>query len=159
MKIEKQIFDSLLDESTPVGKYKRNLQLCDSRAGEVAVLVFKDITKGSNWFDYDNRCGNEEGEFDAEEYEEEIRFIGQFSEYQPYYSLDSLYIPTRWLWTNDEEILAEYNREVEKYQEKEIAKKNKARASREERKRKHEEMKKSISAKLTEEELKYIDFK
>jgi hypothetical protein len=159
MKIDKEIFDSLLDESTPVGKYKTNLRRCDIRVGEVALLVFKDITKGSNWFDYDNGHGNEDGEFDPEEYEEEIRFTGKFPEYQPYYSLDSLYIPTRWLWTDDEEILAEYNREVDKYQEKEIVKKNKERASREERKRKKEEMKKSILAKLTEEELKYIDFK
>lgn len=158
MKIDKQIFDSLFDENTPVGKYKTNLNLCDRRVVEVVLLVFKDITKGANWFDFDNRSEDEDGEFDPEEYEEEIRFCGQFPDYEPYGS-GEIYIPTRWLWTDDEEIIAEYNRNVEKYRQEEIARKVKEKAKRDDKKKIKLEMQEIIKSKLSKEELKYITFK
>jgi hypothetical protein len=160
MKIDKKIFDSLLDEDTPMGVYKANLKLCDARACEITLKVFPDITSGPNWFTYSNCGEDDDGEFDPVLYEEVIIWTGRFPDYPIYgYSDGCLEIPTRWLWTDDEDILAEYKKEKQKVLAEKKNKEEEQKIARLAKKAQKEEMKKIISTKLTKEELNYITFK
>lgn len=63
------------------------------------------------------------------------------------------------MWTEDSEILKEFNKNVEKYKKKKLQEKEIAKEKREDLKARKAKFKEIITSKLTKEELKYIKFK
>lgn len=164
MKITKQQFEKLYSDDISKKEYDEIISLIDERFGEVVVLVYPKITAGSGWFvygNYDDNSEKDEGFFDLKEYKNKIEIGGRCSFPAPYNEVGNGngYIPTRWLWTEDAEILKEFNAEIKKYKEIEIKEKEAAKRKREEKKIQKQKMKELIKAKLTKEELKYISFK
>ncbi len=161
--ITKEQFDQLYSPDIKKSDYDKIMSLIDDRFFEIVRLVFDDYFK---WFDYDNLNYNAEGQsgyFDQDRYRENIRIEGAKGNKipEPYCYTDdgNAFIPTRWLWTSDKEILKEFRTEVQKYKEKNLLDKAKAKQKREELKEKKKLMKSIISSKLTKDELKYISFK
>ena len=104
------------------------------------MLIQPNITK-DGWFAYANfnyNSENDEGYFDIDDYKKEICFGGEFEFPEPYCFTDKGcgYIPTRWLWTNDDEILKEFNKEVEKHKNNKLKEKESAKQKQEELKKK-----------------------
>lgn len=165
MKINKEDFDKLYQDDITVKEYNRIIVLIDNRFGEVVLLIEPKMNQGYNWFvygNYDPESKMDDGEFDLAEYSQEIPIGGRNCGLKKPYDLgiDNMsFIPTRWLWTDDESIIKEYNEEVEKSREKDVTKAEHSKLKSLERKRKKQEFKTLIESKLTKEELKYIKFK
>lgn len=163
MKITREEFDKLYSDDISVKDYDRIINLINERGSDIVMLIQPTITK-NGWFVYSNynyHNENDEGFFDPDDYENEICYSGEFSFPAPYCLTDEGlgYIPTRWLWTDDDKILEEFHREVEKAKNKKTKEKELAKQTREELKIKKEKFKQLIKSKLTKEELKYISFK
>ena len=164
MKLTKTEFDSLYDGDISKKKYDSIIANIDERFSDVVMLIHPTITK-NGWFVYGNYdpydSENDEGEFVLGDYKTEITIGGECEFPEPYCFTDegNGYIPTRWLWTDDKDILSEFNKEVEKAKNEKIKEKLTAKEKREELKIRKEQFKQIISSKLTKEELKYITFK
>ena len=154
--ITEEQFDRLYDEGITVRERKEILSLVDERFSYLISGLLSIKNKNTGWFDYANYADGNDGHFDKEEYCEYITFDGERLNMKEPYRYE---IPTRWLWTPDEEVLEEYNREIREYKNEQLAKKEKSKKAREELKIKKAEMKQIIKAKLTKEELKFIKFK
>ena len=164
MKLSKEQFEKLYSDDISKKEYDNIIKEIDIRYGEVVLLIHPNICKKGGWFvygNYDYHSEKDDGFFDVDEYKESISIGGEFNFPEPYCFSDdgNGYIPTRWLWTDDAEILREFNEEVEKYKAETLKKKEIEKQKRDERKTRKLEMQKIISAKLTKEELKYISFK
>lgn len=165
MKITKEQFDKLYSDNISKKEYDEIINLVDKRFGEVVILVYPKITNGRGWFVYGNynyNSENDEGYFDLEQYKTEIEVGGEYTKFpEPYCFCDNGwgYIPTRWLWTDDKEILKEFNKEVEKCKNEKVKEKELLKQKREELKNKKAKFREIIESKLTKEELKYILFK
>lgn len=161
----KERFDLLYDPDIKKCQYDAIIGEVNKRFGGVVNL----ISKGKDWFVYDNydyKSEDDAGEFDPIEYKTEIGIAGDRHLKEPYENCGDRYIPTRWLWTDDADILKEYNTNVTIFERDEEIKKNRIKQKLEELKLKKEEMKRkkpamilAIKSKLTEEELKFITFK
>ena len=153
--ITEEQFNKLYDENVTVKEQKEILSLIDKRFSYL-MMDLLEIRGRGGWFDYSNGYGESDGYFNQYEYKEHITFDGDNLKTNEPFGYD---IPTRWLWTPDAEVLEEYNREVQEYKNEQLAKKEKAKKTREELKIKKSERKQIINAKLTKEELKFISFK
>ncbi len=164
MKITKAQFDKLYSDNISKKEYDEIISLINKRFSDVVMLVYPKITNGKGWFVYGNYnydSENSEGEFDINDYKSEISIGGECSFPEPYCFPEfdgNGYIPTRWLWTDDNEILEEFNREVKKSENDRLNKKQADKQKREELKNKKAKFKETIKSKLTKEELAYIKF-
>ena len=167
MKITKEEFDSLYSSTILKSEYDRIIRQINTRFSEVVRLV----CGGRGWFTYGNYDDNSEGddgEFDLDKYKTDIDVSGSCDFPSPYLNVyeGRGRIPTRWLWTDDADILVEFNGEVEKaklaLEQKKLANKQRRLAEKIKHKlfaEKRDEMQKSIKSKLTPEELRYIHFR
>lgn len=157
MKITQEDFDKLSSDGITKKQYDNITTLIDSRFREIVSLISAKDNKGG-WFVYGNfkeADENDEGFFDLGDYSENIEIGGEWSLAEPYGN----YIPTRWLWTDDELILKEYQENIAKEKEKLEAAKVLRKEKAQKLKAKKSEMQGIIRGKLTPEELKYIKFK
>lgn len=160
-KITKEQFDELYLENITKKRYNELIELVTGRFSEIVLLVNK---KGVDWFDFDN-CDYESedsnGYFEPRDCRDVIGVGGEGSFPAPFNSVSRGYgfIRTRWLWTDDDVVLKEYQTEVDKAKRELEAEKSVAKQKREELKARKAEMRKIIMAKLTKEELKYVKFK
>jgi hypothetical protein len=162
--ITKQQFDSLYSDKITKKEYDKIISEIDYRFDEIVLLINPNIKKNGGWFVYGNfdyESEQDEGYFDIWDFENKINIGGECSFPEPYYfsSQGQGYIPTRWLWTNNDEILLEFNSEVEKAKLDKLNKKEALKKQREILKEKKKQVKEIILSKLTKEELKYIKFK
>jgi hypothetical protein len=162
--ITKQEFDSLYSNAITKQEYDKIINKIDYRFDEIVLLINPDIKERGRWFvygncDYDSE--NDCGYFNIQDFKNEINIGGECSFPEPYSFTHNGqgYIPTRWLWTNNDEILLEFNSEVEKAKLDKINQKERLKKQREILKEKKQQMKAVILSKLTKEELKYIKFK
>ena len=156
MKITKQEFDKLYDDSVTKKEYDAIITKIDARFGEIIVTIDPSINAGRNWFDYGNNNYDSErngGYFDPQFYKTEIDIGGENRGLpQPFgYS-----IPTRWLWEDFQE---DFDAQIKAFNDAEEAKKSKAKGKAIKNKKYHEKLRKSIKSKLTAEELKIVEFK
>lgn len=161
MKISKDQFDKLYSENISKKEYDKIIELIDERSSDIVLLIYPKITK-NGFFVYGNyhyEDENSEGFFDIEKYKNEIEYGGQFSPFGPYFDYDSGFIPTRWLWTDDNEILKEFTQETEKFKNNILKEKELKKQKRNELKLQKIKFKEIIKSKLSKEELKYIKFK
>jgi hypothetical protein len=169
MKLTHEEFKKLYASDILKSEYDTILGKIDERFGDVVKLIRPLNNRG--WFDYAN-CDYESedsgGEFDLDRYKDKITIGGECEFPEPYCNTDEGcgYIPTRWLWTDDTDILKEFSDEVEKAKLAVEAKKLANKQRREADKLKHrlfaekrDEMQKSIKSKLTPDELRYISFR
>lgn len=125
LKITKELFDSLYSENITKKEYDRIINLIDNRFADI-VLLLRPSLKNKGWFDYgncsyDSSCDSEgfRGYFDLINYKENIDIGGEYCGLEPkIHDGDGYYnnsFPTRWLWTDDRDILNEVNtfKEVE----------------------------------------------
>lgn len=159
----KEQFDRLYDENISKKEYDSIIADVDKRFGEVVLLIQPNICKGG-WFvygNYDYNSEKDEGYFDPSDFQTDIDIGGEFNFPEPYCFSDqgNGYIPTRWLWTEDTEILKEYNSKIDRAKQLKLKEKNDAKSKRAELKVRKAKFKTVIQSKLTKEELKYITFK
>lgn len=149
--IDKEDFDKLFDENLTIKEQARIIELIDERADYICrkYLLVKNT---DTWWDYDNGSKEVDGQFDAELYREYIDI--DCSQLKPWTASCNSF-PTKWLWESDEEIEAE----IKSLSDEEQDKKEKAKQKRIDKKKQLDLLKKSISSKLTKEELKVIKFK
>lgn len=164
MKIAKEDFDKLYSDDISKKEYDRIIYLINERFFDIIILLFPKIQEGGDWFDYANcdyEAEDSDGQFDIDKYKSEICIGGCCDFPEPYCCTDegNGYIPTRWLWTDDNEIKKEFNKEVEKAKQEKLNKKQSDKQKREELKVRKVKFREIIKTKLTKEELKYIDFK
>jgi len=154
-KITKEEIDSLKTGDISVKAYNEIKSRVDERFSEIIKLLKDD----DEWFDYGNLGEHTEGYFDPKEYSECIEVGGKITLIEPFNSY--LYcqpaFPTRFLYEDNVEeqiksIVSDY--EIQIVRDKENKKKK-----REDRKARLEILKTSITSKLTDEELKIINFK
>ena len=155
MKITKEEFDKLYDDSISKFEYDNIISKIDERFNEIIDALLPNIRK-RGWVDYGN-CSyysdGPEGYFDPKKYREWIEIAGEYASLPDPYNYN---FPTRWLWEDtfkeefDKEVL---NAKINKMSEKE--KKKQKRIELQERKNK---FRKVIESKLTKEELKYVSF-
>lgn len=163
--ITKEDFDKLYSDDISKKEYDRIISLIEGRVQEIVRLIFPQIYKGRNWWDYSNCYYSDEGSngyFDPEEYKEEISIGGENSFPEPYNEPPTDgngSFPTRWLWTDNEDIKKEFNSEIQKIKQADLKEKQDAKQKREEAKIRKAKFKEIIKSKLTKEELKYINFK
>ena len=162
-KITNEEFKKLYSDDIKKTEYDDIIAQIDERFGDVVLLIHPKI-KDDGWFvygNYNHYDEDDEGEFDIDDYKTEISIGGTCEFPEPYCYTDegTGYIPTRWLWTDDDQILKEFKAEVEKSKNEKLAKKDSNKQKRELLKRKKAEMKSVIQSKLTKEELKFIKFK
>lgn len=153
--ITKQQFDSLYSPDIKKSEYDLIISEIDDYFAKIIRLIKK--PKTNEWFDFDNTPGEENtrGYFDPKEYKTEIMIGGNYSLPDPYY----LSIPTRWLWTNKEDILKEYKEKVQEYIEIRNRNKELAKQKNKEKKEYRATLINQIKSKLTKEELKIVSFK
>lgn len=164
MKLTKEEVESIYDENVSKKTYDSVIKKIDERFGEVIKLVIPTINRNGGWFDYANCSYRDEGQsghFDTGSYRDEIYVGGNCRFPQPYNDsgIGCGYIPTRWLWTDDEEIKKEFTKETEVYKKEVEKKKVYNKAKRIETIKKNLQLEESIRSKLTKEELKFINFK
>jgi hypothetical protein len=161
MIIDKKDFDKLYSDDITKKDYDRIISDIETRFGEIVELIWK--KKHNAWYGFGNCDYDSEdsaGVFDPYQYKTEIHIGGLgFNLPDPWGACAEPYIPTRWLWTNDKDILKEFNDEVKKANQKKKAILENGKQEREERKLRKERFKEIIKSKLTPEELKYIKFK
>lgn len=150
-KITLEEFRELYDENTSKRRYKEIKAAIDSRFN----YIVRKISTKFEWWDYQSYDSDANGFFNEETFNEidEISFDGDFFVPAPY---DSSRIPIRWLWEDFEQ---EFKTEVENFKKEKERVRLKNKTLREQRKLLKESFKKTISQKLTKEELKYIKFK
>jgi hypothetical protein len=164
MKITEEQFNKLYSEDISKKEYEQIIALIDARFQEIVNLVFPFIRYGRNWYVYANVNYDSEGSigrFDINDYKQEICIGGENKFPEPYCNTDegNGYFPTRWLWTDNDEIVKEFNRETEKSKNDALKEKERAKQKQEDLKNRKAEFRKIIESKLTKEELKYIQFK
>ena len=170
MKLTPEEFHRLYSPDVLKKEYDEIIGRINERFGDVVELIYPRI-KGRGWFDYSN-CDYESehsgGKFDPDRYKTEITIGGSCNFPEPYCNTDAGcgYIPTRWLWTDDADILKEFKEEVEKarlaVEQKKLANKQRHESQKLKQKlfaSKRDEMQKSIKSKLTPDELRYISFR
>jgi hypothetical protein len=162
--VTKELVDKLYDPNISKREYDSIIYAIDERFSDVVTLIHPTITNRNGWFvygnfDYDSE--EDEGHFDPDRYKDEICIGGKCLFPEPYCFTDegNGYIPTRWLWTDDEDILKEYKKEVKQSKKEKERKKEKNKQKRKELKERKKKMKIIITSKLSKEELKYIQFK
>ena len=153
--ITKQEFDSLYNPDIKKFEYNLIISRIDNYFAEIIHLIKK--PKTNEWFDFDNTPGEENtrGYFDPSDYKEEINLGGNYRLPEPYNDT----IPTRWLWTSKEDILKEYEEEVQKAIDKENEEKERVKQKKKEKKEYKIALMNQIRSKLTKEELKIVSFK
>jgi hypothetical protein len=164
MKITKEQVNRLYDDRISKKEYDEIIELIDERFGDVVTLILPKITQGDGWFVYGNyryEDENNEGHFDIDQYKNEICIGGNCLFPEPYCFTDqgNGYIPTRWLWTDDDDILKEFHRKVERAKKETQKRKDLAAQKRQELQLRKAKFKAIIQSKLTKEELRYISFK
>jgi hypothetical protein len=154
----KEEFDKIYDPNITKRDYDALKEQIEARFREVVGLF---NLKGYYWFDFANLGfeSEEDGFFDENEYSEYIDINGDIKLPEPYGGVCEYRIPTRWLWTSDNDVKKEIATEVKKYKEEEELARAKAKLTRENRKKYLKDMKEVITSKLTKEELKCITFK
>ena len=163
-KLSKDEYLKLYSDDTPKKEYDRIITKIDERFGEVVLLIHPTITSGRGWFVYGNYNYNDErdeGFFDPQEYENEISIGGECEFPEPYCFTNegNGYIPTKWLWADNKEILKEFSQEIKKCKNEKLKEKKLAQQKRADLKERKSQFKQIIQSKLTKEELKYIKFK
>jgi hypothetical protein len=158
----KEEFDKIYDPNITKRDYDALKEQINMRFRKVVCLFNLKSKYGKYcWFDFANsgyEC-DDEGFFDENEYSEYIYINGDIKLPEPYGGVCEYRIPTRWLWTSDDDVKKEIETEVKRYKdEKELAR-VKAKLTRENRKKHLKDMKEVITSKLTKEELKCITFK
>jgi len=154
MKITKEQYLLLRSDDITEREYDAIIRIVSDRFGD----ILRYISIKLKWWDYDN-CADSgdmggDGWFDPKKYNEYdyIRFSGEFKLPEPY----RYEIPIRWLWEDYEE---EFKRKVQQFKLDEQKEKENNKLKRDVLKLKKEEMRKLITSKLTNEELKYVKFK
>ena len=153
--ITKQEFESLYNPDIKKSDYNSIISKINDYFAEIIYLIKK--PKNQEWFAFNN-SSEEEGDggyFDPIDYSVKISIRGTYSLPNPYDNQ----IPTRWVWTSKEDILKEYNEEVQKSIEEENKEKERIKQKNKERKEYRLALANQIRAKLTKEELKIITFK
>lgn len=157
--LDKKKFDSLYDDGITKKSYEDIISIINVRFSEIINLI---LPKNKKWFDFANDDYYENGWFDIHSFSDFIDIIGDIklpSPYnQPKYNGVG-FIPTKWLWTPNEEVLKEFAYNVEEEKKRKEDKRLKAKLKRVENTNKKKIIKLSIEKKLTQEELKYIKFK
>lgn len=160
--ITQEQVQKLATEDITVKEQRQLLSDIDDRVRHILHNVLKILGGNRAWYSYDNEFDGDGGNFNYAEYKDDIGFVGRTS-IKPPFGGDSFgeefYIPTRWLWSSDEDIIKEYTEETEKVIAEEKLKKEQAKIKRDELKVRKAKMKEIITAKLTKEELKFIKFK
>lgn len=153
--ITKQEFDSLYNSDIKKSEYDSIISKIDDSFAEIIYLIKK--PKTNEWFDFYNSPGEENtrGYFDPKDYKTDIRIGGNYSLPDPFYCS----IPTRWLWTNKEDILKEYKENVQKACDENKKRKELDKQRAEKRKQDRIILMNQIKNKLTPEELKIVKFK
>lgn len=148
-KITKDEYVNLLSDTISKKQYDATLFLINNRFH----YIMRTVCTKLGWYDYSNGHDEHNGYFEPKYYEidDDIYFDGHYKMSDPYSA-----IPIRWLWENFEE---EFEKAVEDHKVNGANKKETEKQKREELKVKKIEMRKVISAKLTKEELKFIEFK
>ena len=157
----KEEFDKIYDPNIPKRDYDALKEQIDMRFRKVVCLF--NLKSKYGWFDFENGGyeSDKQGFFDENKYRKYIGIYGDrdIKIPEPYGRKGEYQIPTRWLWTSDDDVKKEIATEVKKYKdEKELAR-AKAKLTRENRKKHLKDMKEVITSKLTKEELKCITFK
>ena len=164
MKLTKEEVESIYDENVTKKTYDEIIKKIAARLDDIIRMIFPTMKNRGNWYDYANCSYDGEGptgHFDTGSYREHIYLGGEFRFPPPYteVGIGIGYIPTRWLWTNDEDIKKEFTKETEVYTKEVEKKKVYNKAKRIETVKKNLQLKESIRSKLTKEELKFIKFK
>lgn len=158
-RISKERFDKLYDENITKKEYDSIIGDIDDRFVEIVKLISSEKNKG--WFDYGN-CGYDHyrsaGYFDPDEYREYIS-IGGENRSIPEESDCKDAFPTRWLWTDNDEILGEFSATIAASKAMQEKKKLSSEQTFEAKRLEKLTMKRIITSKLTREELTYIMFK
>jgi len=173
MKITKAEFDKLYSPDITKREYDEIVDRIDNRFFEIVKIMIPRMNR-KGWLDYGNCDYDSEdsnGKFDLYDYKTEIPVGGNYSilpkpyEYgsgEPNGWMENSF-PTRWLW---EDFEPEFRQAVAKEKREELRAKELAKQKKELSKLKQvefnknkAEMRKSITSKLTPEELKYISFK
>lgn len=146
-RLTKEEFLKLYDDSISKKEYKDTLNKISNR---INYMLREIMSTQLEWWDF---YGS--GDFNPEIYklDDTITVEGEFVIPEPYEYSD---FPIRWLWEDFED---EFKSDVETHKRQKELEKQKAKEKREKLKIKKAEMKETISAKLTEEELKFIKFK
>lgn len=162
--ITKEQFDKLYSNDITKKEYDEIISLIDTRFCKIMEIIHPNRDKRM-WFDYEN-CNYDdeksEGFFDIKKYKDNIYIGGECINFpEPYanYGWLGAGFPTRWLWTDDDEILNEFQIQIKKWEIEELEKKKLAKQKLEELKQKKEKIKKTIESKLTKEELEHVLFK
>lgn len=164
--ITKERFSRLYADDVLKKEYDQIIREVDARFGEVVLLLFPDIKKKGGWFvygNYDYDSEDDAGNFDPDQYSEYMEVGGSYKIEKDHPLgngcgyIDA--IPTRYLWTSDEEILEEINQKIEQIKKENEAKKTQAQIKKEEQKKYKDQIIQSIKSKLTPEELKQVVFK
>jgi len=168
MKITKEQFDKLYSDNVSKREYDETIHLIYERFEEIVKKILP--KRQRQWFDYQN-CGYDNdtstGYFNPNTYKLEIGIGGEYADLPEPYNMGSGIeggylensFPTRWLWTDDEEWLKEFNTNIEKYKQEKLQEKKLAKQKRDELKKRKAMFRGIIKSKLTKEELKYITFK
>jgi hypothetical protein len=152
MKITKEEFYFLFSDSILKKEYDAIISRINVRFQEICKVFLKK-GKGS-WFDYNTGdYDGSEGQFDPKIYAGTIGVIGEGIEPPLGYDYE---FPTRWLWQDFEDELAETSKS---YQQEIKKKKEEQKAKRETKRERLKTLQASIRSKLTKEELKAISFK
>lgn len=159
-RVTQEEFEKLYSDTITKKEYDEIIQKIDERFSEIIYLICPALKK-RGWFDYGNcdyRSEDSGGHFDPQRYKVNIKVGGENVtlpepwgwEYQ---------IPTRWLWSNNEVVIADFQREIDDYKKQQQKEQDKKRKRQEKKEQQREQLRRSIKDKLTKEELKVIQFK
>ncbi len=156
--ISKDLFLELYDEDISKKRYSNIISIVEER---ITYIIYKIHGKSMRWYIFPNgshdveNCG---GNFEPDEESKEWIELSTYG-HKKIFEHYSEGFPTKWLWTENKEIVSQLEKEKNNLKiEKEIKiKKNKEKTL--DLKQKKSKFKEIISSKLTEEELKYIKFK
>jgi hypothetical protein len=154
--ISPEDYNNLSSETVTKKNYDRIVAQIDERFDYVFNMAMLILDRQVGWYAYGNAPEGEDqtGNFDPDEYEIDIDFIGDIRGQTHGLYDDS--IPTRWLFEDFEEPL---KAEIESVKQKKADKKAQEKKTKADRKARRKSVIASIHAKLTPEELSFINFK
>lgn len=146
MKITEEQYYKVGSEDITIKERNQILDSLENRKEEIVFLLYPNM-KGED-FSFSGEYGNNEF----------IHIVGPGDKFKEPYRFswhNCGYFPARWLWTDNKDILKEYNKNLNLYKKQEQERKENFKKEKE----RIRKIQKSIKSKLTKEELKYIKFK
>ena len=154
--ISREDYETLSSETVTKKNYDRIVAQIDERVDYGFNMAMLILDRRVGWYAYGNAPEGEDetGHFDPDEYEVDIDFIGDIRGQT--HGLYEYAIPTRWLFEDFEEAL---KAEIESVKQKKADKKAQDKQIKADRKARRKSVIASIHAKLTADELSFINFK